>query len=587
MPGSLFKKKWHVLSITLSNVAVFLLLYIFRDADDNRLTSWKWAFADTELGLTVLIILVGMVFTYVLLDSPITWQRPSLFLFSVSFAVSAVFWQVPEVIIDASRYFTQAKHLEMYGATHFFSEWGRGIYAWTDLPLVPFLYGLIFNIFGETRALIQVFISIIFSGTVVLAYLIGKSLWNEETGFIAGVLLWGIPYIFSQTPLMLVDVPAMFFLTLSIYVFIRAMEKGGIWLPVSAVSVFCTVFSKYSAWLMLSVIAVVFLVYLLKSRENRLPVTDTVNRRPVPGFLTCAYRGISVVLITGVLVSIAVYFKYDLILDQMIFLREYQAPGLSRWGESFVSTFLYQIHPFITIAALYSVYEAVRKKDLKFLIISWLVLLVVILQIRRSRYVMVVFPMVTLMASYGLQKILALEIRRYTASCIVALSLTVAMFAYMPLLQSMGLVNLRNAGIFLDSVNAEKVQVFTLPSAKSTVNPSVAVPLLDLYTAKDILYHYDNSVSLPSGRIETSPIRFTWGYQNPEYYVRAQTGPVSNMIAVITNRGDDSLPGPIGEKLKGYERIRVFEAADDLFLYSPVVTVYSPAVNPNNAVIEK
>jgi hypothetical protein len=562
-----------------------LLLYIFRNSDDNRLTSWKWAFADTELLWPVLIIMAGIIFLYALLNSPITHQRPSLFLFSVSFAVCAVFWKVPEVIIDASRYFTQAKHLELYGITYFFSEWGRDIYAWTDLPLVPFLYGLIFKIFGEARAFIQVFTAIIFSGTVVLAYLIGKALWDEETGFFAGVLLWGIPYIFSQTPLMLVDVPTMFFLTLAIYMFIIALQKGGIWVPLSAVSVFCTVFSKYSAWVMLSVLAVVFLVLLKQgSGRNRrgqgVMVHDADAQTPeaVPDFRSCIYRGIAVVVITGALVGVAVYLKYDFILGQMKFLREYQAPGLGRWGESFVSTFLYQIHPFITIAALYAVYYAVRKKDPKFLIISWLVLLIVILQIRRSRYVMVVFPMVTLMASYGLQKIASPEIRRYVASCIAAVSLTVAMFAYMPLLQSMSLVNLKNAGIFLDSVDAEKVEVFALPSEKSTVNSSVAVPILDLYTGKDILYHYDNSSSFPSESIDTSPIRFTWGYKNPGYYIPTQNGPVSYTIAVITNHGDDVLPGPIREKLKRYERIRVFEATEGLFLYSPVVTVYSPAV---------
>ncbi len=578
MPESLLRKKWHVLALTLSTVSVFLLLYLFRNADDNRLTSWKWAFSHAELSWTVLIMLAGIIIIYALLNSPVTRQRPSIFLFSVSFAVCAIFWKVPEVIIDASRYITQAKHLELYGITYFISEWGKDIYAWTDLPFVPFLYGLIFKIFGEARAFIQVFTAFVFSGTAVITYLIGKSLWNEETGFFAGVLLWGVPYIFSQTPLMLVDVPTMFFLTLSIYVFIMALKKGGIWIPVSAVSVFCTVFSKYSAWIMLSVLAVVFLVYLKQGRGVRMQEAggrgQTAEALPVSR--TCMYRGIIVALITGILISIVVYLKHDVLLDQIKFLREYQAPGLSRWGESFVSTFLYQIHPFITIAALYSVYEAIKKKDPRFLIISWLVLLIIVLQIRRSRYVMVVFPMFTLMASYGLQKIASLEIKKFIASCIVAVSITVALCAYMPLLQSMSLGNFRNAGIFLDSIGGGKVEVFALPSLTSTVNPSVAVPLLDLYTEKDILYRYDNTISLPYEQIDKSPIRFTWGYKNPEYYMQTQNDPGSYTIAVITNRGENVIPELIRDKLNGYERIRVFEETDDLFLYSPVVTVYSP-----------
>jgi len=526
----------------------------------------------------VLIMLAGIVFIYALLNSPVTRQRPLFFLFSVSFAVCAIFWKVPEVIIDASRYFTQAKHLELYGVQYFISEWGKDIYAWTDMPLVPFLHGLIFKIFGESRAFIQVFTAIVFSGTAVVTYLTGKALWNEETGLLAGTMLLGIPYFFSQTPLMLVDIPTMFLLTLSIYLFMKALQEGGVWVPVAALSVFCTVFSKYSAWVMLSVLAVVFLVFLSKNTDRRTQITDTGDKKSASGKRSCFYRGISVVLITGVLAGIVVYLKYDFIFGQINFLREYQAPGLGRWGESFVSTFLYQVHPFITIAALYSIYEAFKKKDPKFLIISWLVLLVVILQIRRSRYVMVVFPMLTLMASYGLQKISTLELRKYLVSCIVAVSLTVAVFAYMPLLQSMGLVNIRNAGIYLDSVDSGKVEVFVLPSGRSAVSPSVAVPILDLYTEKELIYHHDESNSLPFDKIKKSSVRFTWGYKNPEYYKQTHSGAASSVIAVIANQGDSIQPEILRDRLKGHEQVRVFEDSDGLFLYSPVVMVYLPEV---------
>jgi hypothetical protein len=578
MPGPLLKKKWQVFSVTLCTLSAFLLLFIFRNADDNRLTSWKWAFTGTGAGWAVLIILPGLILIYALLNSPITRQRPSLFLFFISFAICAIFWRVPEVIIDASRYFTQAKHLELYGIKYFFSEWGKDINVWTDLPLIPFLYGLVFKIFGEARAFIQVFTAILFAGTAVFTYLIGRSLWNEDTGFRAGVLLWGIPYIFSQTPLMLVDVPTMFFLTSSIYLFIMALQRGGIWIFVSAISVFCAVFSKYSAWVMLSVLAVVFLVYLKQGAGFRGQGSEGCARGLRPVVRNYIYRGVLAVFIAGVLIVPLVLYKYEVVLEQMKFLREYQSPGLRRWGESFASTFLYQIHPFITVAALYSVYEAFRKKDLKFLIISWLVLLTVLLQIRRSRYVMVVFPMFTLMASYGLQKIESREIRRYVLSCIVTVSLAVAMFAYLPLLQSMSLVNLKNAGSFLDSVDAEEVEVFTVPSAKSTVNSSVAVPLLDLYTEKDIRYPDADNFSLPYEKIKTSPIRFTWEYKNPGYYTRPQKGPVGYpAIAVISNLEDNVLPESIEEKVKGYRKVRVFEKTDGLFLYSPVVTVYMPA----------
>ncbi len=506
---------------------------------------------------------------YVLLNSPITRQRPSTFLFFISFAISAIFWKVPEVIVDTSRYFTQTNLLVIYVIGYFISQWGNGINAWTDLPLVPLLYGLIFKLFGEARAFIQVFTSFIFSMTVVFTYLIGRTLWDEKTGFFAGALLWGIPYIFSQTPLMLVDVPTMFFVTLSIYTFIKALQKGGVWIVAASIAIFCTVFAKYSSWMMLSVLGVIFLVFL-KQAGVRGQGPDNETRNYI-------YRGGWVAIAAGVLIGIVILFKYDIISGQIEFLREYQAPGLRRWGESFVSTFLFQIHPFITIAALYSIYEAFRKKDFKFLIISWLVLLIVLLQIRRSRYVLVVFPMLTLMASYGLQKIKKTEVRRYVVSCIVSVSLAVAMFAYLPFLQAMSMVNLKKAGEFLNSIDTEKIDVFTVPSTKSAVNSSVAVPILDLYTEKDIRYRYDYNSSLPLESIETSPLRFTWEYKNPEYYMRANEAPMENSaIVVIFNRDVKVLPEHIEEKIKGYNKVRTFDTATGLFRYSPVVAIYLP-----------
>jgi 4-amino-4-deoxy-L-arabinose transferase-like glycosyltransferase len=242
-------------------MAVFLLQYLFRSFDDNRLTSWKWTFVNVDLAWFMPGLIVGTFFVYAVFRSSFAVQKPLLFLAISSFAVSTIFWKTPEVIMDSSRYFTQAKHLEAYGASYFLKEWGNGINAWTDLPLMPFIYGLVFKFFGESRAYIQIITSSLFSMTVVVTCLTGRTLWDEETGFFAGAMLLGIPYLYSQIPLMLVDVPTMFFLTLSIFTFIKAMESGRGWILFSALSIFCAVLSKYSTWMMLSVLVVIFLVY--------------------------------------------------------------------------------------------------------------------------------------------------------------------------------------------------------------------------------------------------------------------------------------------------------------------------------------
>ncbi len=541
------------------SLAIYALLYSVRYVDDNRLTSWKWTFADVDLMVFVPLLILGIILANGLFRLSNVKQRPALYLFFLSFALSSIFWKVPEVIVDTSRYFTQAKHLEVYGIQYFISEWGKAVHAWTDLPLVPFMYGLVFKLFGESRAFIQVLNSMFFSLTIVVTYFTGKTLWDEDTGFYAGAMMLGIPYIYSQVPLMLVDVPTMFFLTLSIFTFIKALEHGGAWPVFASLSLFAALFSKYSTWMMLTVLGVVFLVYLIQKREGRKDIVA---------------RTILVTLLTGALAGIVLIFKYDVIVSQIQFLNEYQRPGLRWWGESFVSTFFYQTHPFITIAALYSVYAAIKERDAKFLIVSWLLILIVVLQIKRSRYVMIAFPMLTLMAAYGLQRVKSMAINKHIIPYIIGSSVVIAGYAYMPFLQTMSLGNFEAAGEYLRTIETERVTVFTVQSDEAIVNQAISVPIFDLFADKKISYDHDGFV-LPFERYETSPLRFTWEYTNPEYYaVTSDTSEKEKVAAVISNDPGGVLPERIAHQLAGYRKMKVFNNSTGIFSYTPGVAIY-------------
>src|SRR3989338_10773952 len=266
--SSSLNKTGYPLIVFVVTVSVFLTQFIFRSLDDNRLTQWSWTFIDVNTIKIFLFLFLGIIIAYAFSRVSFPERYPAIFLFFSSFVIGALFWKEPEVIVDASRYFTQAKHLKIYGIKYFIQEWGRGINAWTDLPLVPFLYGLIFKFLGESRLYIQLFTTFLFSMTVVLTCKIGKILWDEDTGFFAGIALLGIPYLFTQVPLMLVDVPTMFFLMLSMFTFIRAIDKGGIrMITFSAIALFMAFFSKYSIWLMLSVLLIIYIVYIMNKSE--------------------------------------------------------------------------------------------------------------------------------------------------------------------------------------------------------------------------------------------------------------------------------------------------------------------------------
>ncbi len=536
--------------ISLLVLLSFYALLIFSAFDDNALTSWYWVFMDADIKRISMLLVAGLLAAYIFLKTQLLERRPVLFLFASSFFIGMLFWREPEVIIDASRYFTQAKHMEVYGIGYFVREWGREIVAWTDLPAVPFFYGLVFWIFGEERIYIQTFNSLLFSFTILLTYLIGKRLWGSEVGIYAGFLLLAFPYLLTQVPLMLVDVPAMFFLTLSIFACIDALDKGGAGAIAMASTALLLAFSsKFSAWLMLSVLALIFLVI---RKEKTLE------------------RGIAIAIVSAVLIGAVFLLKFDVLYSQLGLIQSYQLPGLERWGESFVSTFLFQTHPFVTSAALYSFFAAFRKRDTKYPIVGWLVLLIFLLDIKRIRYILPVFPMLALMASYGLNEVQDRKLRKFLASCAVFSSLAVAVFAYLPFLESMSAVNLKSAGEFVDSLDAEHVEVFTV-APPTIYNPAISVALFDMFTDKRIFYT-PRVDFYPPEQVEVSPLRFTWAYKNPEYYsYKGQ----EKIIVVISQNINDSYPNYLEQKLGSYSLYKSFETVGAKpYIYNTIVRVF-------------
>jgi 4-amino-4-deoxy-L-arabinose transferase-like glycosyltransferase len=552
--------------VALGCMAVFLLLFLFRFSDDNRLFSWKWAITAGMLPFLCFSIAVGLALAYGLSRSQFLERHPAASLFIVAFLSSALLWPEPEMIMDASRYFTQAKHLEVYGVGYFLRQWGREISAWTDLPAVPFLYGVLFKTFGEHRVVIQIFSTCMFSLTLVLTYLIGKTLWSEELGRSAGLLLIGMPFLLTQVPLMLVDVPTMFLLTLTVYAFLKALEPGGArHILFASLSLTVTFFSKFSAWLLLSVLGVMFVVY------SRRDFGTTLRRFGLALVLPVVVAG-------GIVMA-----RHDVLCGQIRFLMSFQKPGLERWKESFLSTLFYQVHPFITIAAAYSLLRAVRSRDLRYGIVLWPILVVLIFDIERSRYLLPVFPMLALMAAYGLQAIEWKQLRSFIVLAIAVVSIVVTVFAYLPFARIMSAVNIKNAGAYLDSRDLKEVMVITTPLKDAVADPAVAVPLLDLFTGARIRYAYHPGSFSPPPDVESRSLRFTWEYRNPKYYSPDQDHQRPDAVAMIAGERSVFAPPVVVWGGETYHLEERFSAASDPFRYKTVIFIYTPGVPLQNS----
>jgi hypothetical protein len=283
-------------------------------------------------------------------------------------------------------------------------------------------------------------------------------------------------------------------------------------------------------------------------------------------------RALSITAIAALLLGALLFLDRDVLRAQLALLISYQAPGLRRWGESFVSTFLFQAHPFVAAAALLSAWTALRRRDARWAVVAWPVALLLLLQVHRIRYWVPAFPMLALMAGYGVQ-VLRPPVRSLVVGCAVATSLVVALSGARPFLERTSAANLAEAGAYLDGLDEPAVEILTPRRPGAAVNPAVAVPLLDLYTAKRLVYAYEPPPPEALAAARTSPLRFTWEYRNPSYYGdgNATSGAA---VALVTDDLEAPLPPSVVRRIVGLRLARTFARDEGVFEYRTFVRIY-------------
>ncbi|MEJ2688942.1 MAG: glycosyltransferase family 39 protein [Deltaproteobacteria bacterium] len=471
---------------------LFPLLYLARELDNNVLTSWQWTiarenFAFFFLAFCILVLTVFVVAKNIPLEKI---GHPLLAL--LAFLVVVPMWIAPEMMLDSGRYFLQARYLTEHGLVAFIRQWGRGIWVWTDLPLSAILYGLVERYASSARLACQVFNTLLFSGAVLLTSAVGGLLWERRIGKTAGLLLLASPFLLSQAPQFLNDLHVMFFLVLYLYCLLRLQQdQGKIWhyfCPCSATLLFL---SKYSVWPVIFLLPLLVLLAGYQKKMHHQPKT----------YWTC---GATLLIIGGI------FFVFrEVFLAQIHLLRTYQADGLHSWRENYISTYLFQTHPFVTLTAGLGIVAALRRRDPKILVIAWFPFYALLLSMARSRYLIPFFPLLALLAAYGLEEVKEIVIRRQIVATAVLFSLLIAYGAYLPFFRETSMMNLKLAGEYLDTLDDNTFIVHTAPQHKSKGATRAAIPILALYTDKTLLLDDDLSPPdrLPAGF--TYPLQFT------------------------------------------------------------------------------
>lgn len=535
---------------------LFPLLVALRHLDDNSLTSWAWVFEGRNLFELWVLHLFAICAAALLSRSALAdrWCLPAAILavFSAGIALAGE----PEVVVDASRYFVQAKYLELFGPLAFFRDWGGALPAWTDLPLPAFLYGTIFSFCGEHRLPQQIFTAGLFALTAFATARIGGLLWGARTGARGALLLLAIPFLLVQVPLLMVDVPAMAAVTVALWALLETLECRGAWRSTALAFALAAAFlAKYSTWVLLGA-AFGSILALEALRGNWAAVG----------------RGTVAVVAGAFAPALFTFVKPELVRGQLALLAGFQWEGLRRWVESYTSTFLFQTHPLLAVAALAALWQGWRARDRRVLVAAALPLVLFALGARRSRYLLPVIPMIALLAARGLESLPG-RVRRFAVLSAVGFSLVTVFAIYLPFLKWVNTANLQAAGRFLDEHGAGTAEVTVLPAPGVAINPEVAVPLLDYHTAARIIVRGPVPPRPSTQEQHTSSFRFTWEQPLPSWYRDAAPAPPGAAKVLIAGDPDATLPAELARQVAGRAPDAAF-VRDAVYRYRTLVSVW-------------
>jgi len=547
--------------LVLLAAGLFPLLAALRHLDDNSLASWAWVLEGRD-AVGIWILQLGVVAAAALAAAHRVPRRawiPALAAAGFLAGLAPALAGEPEGVIDAARYFTQAKYLELHGPRAFLGAWGAAVPAWTDLPLPGLFFGSLFRAFGEHRAVAQLATAGALALCVVATARAGELLGDAEAGARAGLLLLAAPALLLNTPLLMGDVLATSAVALALWGLLAAAEGRRAAVPLAALGVGAALLAKYSTWTLVAALAVAVLA------------REALRRRP---------RGAARALLAaagGGLVLLAVLAPVrDVVARQLALLAGFQWEGLRRWSESYASTFLFQVHPLLAVAALAGLWRGIRRRDPGVLVLAAVPIVLLALGVRRSRYLLPALPMVALLAARGIDAVEGERRRRFLALWAVGFSLVTVLALQVPFLRWVNTANLAAAGRFLDASGVGEARVWVTPSPGVLMNPEVALPLLDYHTRVRLLAAGPSPEPPPPEQLRTSSLRFTWEDPLPDWYRGAPAD--GGRAAAVLVAGDPDGEPPAGlVAAVGLRPPDAVFARDAVFRYRALVSVWLPA----------
>lgn len=97
-------------------------------------------------------------------------------------------------------------------------------------PMSMWIQAAFFKVFGVSELVARMSAILFGTGLVLLTAAFGCMLFNRRTGLIAGLIMISSPMVYIIARLAILDMPFVFFITLSIYLYVRSIKTGNKWL---------------------------------------------------------------------------------------------------------------------------------------------------------------------------------------------------------------------------------------------------------------------------------------------------------------------------------------------------------------------
>ena len=457
-------------------VAVTLISYLvgyFAYFGDRSIFSWIYLIHYLSPQLLVLFVVVSSLVAYWVSGVELQERYYLPVLILVSLACSSPFFSLPQFNPDSIMYFTAARFIQEKGFLQGLSELpSTGV---DFLPGYPMLLSVIL-LFGKGYPATQIMHVLFYVMVPILVYMIGSTLWDTRIGFYGGLLSLSTPIVLSNHYFMLIDLPLTVFVLVFVYSGLKSM-KNICWAILAFLSVLSALTFKIGGLLFIAALFIPLLVLFLWDRINRGNVIRMIS---VSVFL--------LVMVVGVIYSLPSLQKR--ISDQVYILdvksnilRFFQVANSDPTsGLPFVIGF-----PQFILFAAYIILSLRSRDRRNILLYAWIVLPFIVAHDTKARYLMPMFPAISLCAALAVRWLGDLRLQGVVIyfACFVMVSVTV--FAVPLVAPDYVFKNLQVEALQTNDLSIGTVGVYSYQDPL-IYNPHKFAPAVDIFSSKKVMF---------------------------------------------------------------------------------------------------